>query len=85
VVLFVVVVVAHASSEWSSSGCESQRASRRLAVVAAAIAHNTRRGRVVVNGWAEAVRLRKVGQLYHRACAWVVARDGDAMRCYGTG
>jgi hypothetical protein len=34
----------------------------------------------VVNGWAEAVRLRKVGQLYHRACAWVVARDGDAMR-----
>jgi hypothetical protein len=30
----------------------------------------------VVNGWAEAVRLRKVGQLYHRACAWVVARDG---------
>ena len=45
-----------------------------MAVVAAAIAHNTRRGRVVVNGWAEAVRLRKVGAV--PPCVRVGGREG---------
>jgi len=86
-----VVVVAHASEVSSSSSeCESQRASRRrLAGRQSSRESDSTQAQVrqagfVVNGWAEAVRLRKVGQLYHRACAWEVARDG-LLRCDGTG
>lgn len=39
----------------------------------------------VVNGWAEAVRLRKVGQLYHRAGVRACVGWSRGMGCDGIG